>query len=413
MKRVAFNISRRNFSSSSFANREAVIISAKRTPVGSFNGSLASLSAPQLGAEAIKGALNDVPEGVRDGVGEVFMGNVVSANLGQAPARQAAIFGGIGQNVGCTTINKVCASGMKAVMLAASQVMLGLQDCVVAGGMESMSNVPYYLPNGRGGHRYGHGQVLDGIVKDGLTDVYDNHLMGMCAENIADVMNFSREEQDAYAIQSYERSASAWGQNAFANEITPVTIKGKRGKPDVEVNEDEEYKRIDLAKVGAQRPAFKKDGSVTAANSSTLNDGATALIVTSREFADKVGAKPLAKILGFADAATKPIDFTIAPALAAPKALENAGVAAEKVDLWEINEAFAVVALANQKLLNIDSGKLNVNGGGVSLGHPIGNSGARILASLTHMLHNQDKEIGCAAICNGGGGASAIVIQRE
>lgn len=390
--------------------KEVYIVSAVRTPLGSFGGKLSGLTAVELGSTAIKGALNKA--GVNaEAVQEVFMGNVISANLGQAPARQAAIGAGIGYQVPCTTVNKVCASGMKAVMFAAQSIMLGINDVVVAGGMESMSNVPFYVPKARFGYKYGNAEFVDGLVKDGLFEVYYKFPMGNCADNTAKEMNISREEQDAYAIQSYQRSADAWAKGNFKEEVVPVEMKGRKGETIV-IDEDEEYKNVMFEKIPSLRPVFDKEGTVTAANASTMNDGASALVLVSKEKLEELGLKPLAKIRGFADAATDPLWFTTAPALAIPKAIKHAGITAADVDFYEINEAFSAVALANQKELNLDPEKLNVYGGAVSLGHPLGASGARIIATLNSVLHQESGSIGVAGICNGGGGASAMVIEK-
>lgn len=391
-------------------SKEVYIVSAVRTPIGSFGGKLAGFTAIELGSIAIKGAL--AKAGVAsEAVNEVFMGNVISANLGQAPARQAAIGAGIGYNVPCTTINKVCASGMKAVMLAAQTIMLGINDVVVAGGMESMSNVPFYVPKARFGYKYGNAELVDGLVKDGLFEVYYKFPMGNCAENTAKEMNISREDQDAYAIQSYKRSAEAWEKGMFKDEIVPVETIGRKGET-ILIDEDEEFKNVIFDKIPSLKPVFDKNGTVTAANASTMNDGASALILVSKEKAEELGLKPVAKIRGFADAATDPLWFTTAPALAIPKALKHAGVSPEEVSYYEINEAFSAVALANQKELNLDNDKLNVFGGAVSLGHPLGASGARIITTLNSVLHQKAGRIGVAGICNGGGGASAMVIEK-
>ncbi|MFC3415013.1 acetyl-CoA C-acyltransferase [Algoriphagus hitonicola] len=390
--------------------KEVYIVSAVRTPLGSFGGKLSGLTAVELGSIAIKGALEK--SGVKtDQVQEVFMGNVISANLGQAPARQASIGAGIGYEVPCTTVNKVCASGMKAVMFGAQSIMLGINDVVVAGGMESMSNVPFYVPKARFGYKYGNAEMVDGLVKDGLFEVYNKFPMGNCADNTAREMNISREEQDNYAIQSYQRSADAWAKGNFKDEVIPVELKGRKGETMI-IDEDEEYKNVMFDKIPSLRPVFEKDGTVTAANASTMNDGASALVLVSKEKAEELGLKPLAKIRGFADAAKDPLWFTTAPALAIPKAIKHAGLTAEDVDFYEINEAFAAVALANQKELNLDPAKLNIYGGAVSLGHPLGASGARIITTLNSVLHQQSGKIGVAGICNGGGGASAIVIEK-
>ncbi|KAB2807650.1 acetyl-CoA C-acyltransferase [Phaeocystidibacter luteus] len=389
--------------------KEVVIVSAVRTPIGSFGGSLASVPATKLGATAIKGALDKInldPAHVQ----EVFMGNVLQANLGQAPARQAAIFAGIGQNVPCTTVNKVCSSGMKSVMLAAQSIKAGDNDVVVAGGMENMSAVPHYL-NGRSGQKLGDIKMIDGLVKDGLTDVYNNQHMGVCAELCASDMNFSREEQDAFALESYRRSAAAWEAGKYANEVVPVEIPQRKGDPII-FAEDEEYKNLRADKVPSLRPVFKADGSVTAANASTLNDGAAAIVLMSREKADELGIKPIAVLKGYADAAQEPEWFTTAPAKAVPVAIERAGLKKEDIEYYELNEAFSVVGLANVKLLGIDGEKTNVNGGAVSIGHPLGASGARIMVTLLNVLEQNNAKYGAAGICNGGGGASAVVLER-
>jgi acetyl-CoA C-acetyltransferase len=390
--------------------KEVYIISAVRTPIGSFGGSLAALSATQLGAIAIKGALAKAGVDPAE-VQEVMMGNVLSANLGQAPARQAALFAGLGYEVECTTINKVCASGTKAVMLAAQTIMLGLKDVIVAGGMESMSNVPFYLDKARFGAKLGHGQMIDGLLKDALWDVYNDYHMGSAAENTARELGITREMQDAFAIDSYRRSAAAAQAGYFRDEIVPVEIP-QRGKDPVLVQEDEEYTKVNFDKIATLKPVFEKDGTVTAANASTLNDGAAAVVLMSKEKAEALGLKPLARILGFADAEQEPKWFTTSPALAIPKALKNAGVEASAVDYYEINEAFSVVSLANNQKLNLQTGNVNVFGGAVSLGHPLGASGTRIITTLCNVLEKKNAKIGVAGICNGGGGASAIVLER-
>lgn len=390
--------------------KEVYIISAVRTPLGSFGGKLASLSAVELGSAAIKGALekSNVSPGQ---VQEVFMGNVLSANLGQAPARQASIGAGIGYEVPCTTINKVCASGMKAVMLAAQSIMTGQNDIMVAGGMESMSNVPFYIPKARFGYKYGNGELIDGLAKDGLHEIYYNFPMGNCAENTSRNLKISREDQDEYAIQSYKRADAAWKGGHFKEEVIPVDIKGRKGET-ITIDEDEEYKNVVFEKIPHLKPVFDKEGTVTAANASTINDGAAALVLVSKEKAEEMGLKPLAKIRGFADAAQDPIWFTTAPAIAIPKALKNAGLTTADVDYYEINEAFSAVAIANQKELNISPDRLNIYGGAVALGHPLGASGARIIATLNSVLSQKNGQIGVAGICNGGGGASALVIEK-
>lgn len=389
---------------------EVYIVSAVRTPIGSFGGSLSGFTAVELGSMAIKGALEKAGVDPKD-VNEVLMGNVVSAGLGQAPARQASIGAGIGYNVPCTTVNKVCASGMKSVMFGAQSIMLGMNDIVVAGGMESMSNVPFYIPKARFGYKYGHGQMLDGLMHDGLWEPYHQFPMGSCADNTAKEMNISREEQDEYAINSYKRTAAATESGKFKDEIIPVAIPQRKGDP-IMMDTDEEFKNVDFSKIPGLRPVFNKDGSVTAANASTINDGASALILVSAKKLKELGLKPLAKIRGFADAAQEPIWFTTAPSEAIPKAIKHAGLKATDVDYYEINEAFSVVALANNKKLGLDASVVNVNGGAVALGHPLGASGARIITTLNSVLNQNNGTIGVAGICNGGGGASAIVIER-
>lgn len=390
--------------------KEVYVISAVRTPIGSFGGSLASLSATELGGIALKGALEKAGVDPKH-VQQVIMGNVISANLGQAPARQAALKAGLGYEVECTTVNKVCASGSKAIMMAAQAIMLGQADVVLAGGMESMSNVPYYLDKARFGAKYGHGQMIDGLMKDGLWDPYHNYAMGNAAENTAKEMGITREEQDAFAIESYTRSANAAKAGKKKDEIIPVTIE-QRGKT-VVIEDDEEYTKVDFAKVPGLKPAFIKDGgTVTAANASTLNDGAAAVLLMSKDKAEELGLTPVAKVLGFADAEQAPEWFTTSPALAIPKALKNAGVSAEQVDFYEINEAFSVVSLANNKLLNLEGTKVNVYGGAVSLGHPLGASGARIVTTLLNVMQNEGGKIGVTGICNGGGGASSLVFEK-
>ncbi|MFQ3268812.1 MAG: acetyl-CoA C-acetyltransferase [Flavobacteriales bacterium] len=390
--------------------KEVVIVSAVRTPMGSFAGVLSSLAAPQLGAAAIKGALNKInldPALVQ----EVIMGNVLQANNGQAPARQAALAAGLTHDVPCTTVNKVCASGMKAVMMATQSIKAGDNDIVVAGGMENMSAVPYYMDKARNGYRLGDGAIIDGLVKDGLTDVYNKVHMGVCAEKCADEMNFSREEQDQFALTSYERSAAAWSSGKFSEEIVPVEVPQRRGDAII-VSEDEEYTKINKDKFLKLRTVFKKDGTVTAGNASTLNDGASALILMSAEKATELGLTPLAKISSYADAAHEPEWFTTAPAKAASIAVTKAGIDIKDIDYWELNEAFSVVGLANVQKLGLDATKVNVNGGAVSLGHPLGNSGSRIIVTLINVLKQNGGKYGAAGICNGGGGASAIVIEN-
>ncbi|GAA4504193.1 acetyl-CoA C-acyltransferase [Hymenobacter ginsengisoli] len=389
--------------------KEVVIVAAVRTPIGSFGGALASLSATELGAIALKGALDKAgvaPELVE----QVIMGNVISANLGQAPARQAAKKAGLPDTVECTTVNKVCASGSKAIMFAAQAIMLGQAEVILAGGMESMSNVPYYLDKARFGAKYGNGQMIDGLVRDGLWDPYHDYAMGNAADATAKHYGITREEQDAFARQSYERSAAAAQAGKKKEEIVPVTIT-VRGKETV-VSDDEEYTKVQFEKMAALKPAFTKEGTVTAANASTLNDGAAAVLLMSREKADELGIKPLARIRGFADAEQAPEWFTTTPSLAIPKALKNAGLDAKDVDFYEINEAFSVVSLANNKLLNLEGSKVNVYGGAVSLGHPLGASGARIVTTLLSVLDQEGGKIGVTGICNGGGGASSIVLEK-
>ena len=389
---------------------EVYIISAVRTPIGSFNGQLSTVSAPYLGAAAIRGAIQKA--GIsNDQIREVYMGNVLQANVGQAPARQAAKFAGLPDEVMCTTINKVCASGMKSVMLATQSILLGDSDSIVAGGMENMSQTPYYLDNARNGYRLGNGNVIDGLVKDGLTDVYHNYHMGNAAELCAKTYEISREEQDAFAIESYKRSQSAWANGKFNDEIVPVSVPQRKGDP-IEINKDEEFTQVKFEKIPELRPVFQKDGTVTAANASTLNDGAAALILMSKEKADSLGLKPIAKIIGYADAEQAPEWFTTSPSVAIPRAIEKAGLNAGQIDFYEINEAFSVVSLANNKILKLDPSKVNVNGGAVSLGHPLGASGARIITTLIQVLKQNNGKYGVAAICNGGGGASAVVIEN-
>lgn len=385
------------------------IVAAVRTPIGSMMGSLSTVPATELGATAIKGALS---KGNIDPtlVDEVFMGNVLQAGVGQAPARQAALAAGLGQNVPCTTINKVCASGMKAVMLGAQTILSGDNHIVVAGGMESMSQVPHYL-DGRNGTKFGNISMLDGITKDGLLDVYNKTPMGTCAEVCAKEHNITREDQDAFAVTSYQKSAEAWKSGKFVNEVVPVSVPQRKGDP-ILVTEDEEYKNVQLDKIPTLRPAFDKEGTITAANASKLNDGASALILASEEAVQKYGLKPLAKISGYADAAHEPLWFTTAPSKAVPKALEKAGLSVGDVDFWELNEAFSVVGIANTKLLGLDPAKVDVNGGAVALGHPLGNSGSRILVTLINVLKQNNARFGGAGICNGGGGASAMIIEN-
>ena len=390
-------------------NKDVVIVSAVRTPIGSFLGSLSSVPAPKLGAAAIKGALEKInlkPEMVD----EVLMGNVVQAGTGQAPARQAAIYAGIPNSVPCTTINKVCSSGMKAVMQAAQAIQLGDADIMVAGGMENMSLIPHYY-HARSATKFGPATLVDGMQKDGLVDAYDNNAMGVCADACAVEYDFSREDQDAFAVQSYKRSEAAWDAGKFNNEVIPVEVPQRRGDA-VVVSKDEEYTNVKMEKIPALRPAFTKEGTVTAANASTINDGAAALVLMSKEKAEELGLTPLATIKSYADAAQEPEWFSTAPAKALPKALAKANVELSDVDFFEFNEAFSVVGLANMKILGLSDDKVNVNGGAVSLGHPLGCSGARILVTLINVLHQNNAKIGAAAICNGGGGASAMVIER-
>ena len=388
--------------------KEVVIVSVARTPIGSFMGSLSKISASKLGAIAIKGALDKInlnPELID----EVFMGNVVSAGVGQAPARQAAIFAGIPDTVPCTTINKVCSSGMKSVMLAAQSISLGDTEIVVAGGMENMSLIPHYL-HGRQGTKFGPTTLEDGMQKDGLVDAYEKVAMGVCADACATKYGFSREDQDAYAIQSYQRSSEAWKLGKFSDEIIPVEIPQRRGAP-VLMTEDEEYKNVKMEKIPSLRAAFSKEGTVTAANASTINDGGAALILMSAEKALELKLTPIAKIKSFADAAHEPEWFTTAPSKAIPKALSKANITIDDVDYFELNEAFSVVGLANMKILNLKNERVNVNGGAVSLGHPLGVSGARIIIALTSILKQNNAKIGAAGICNGGGGASAMILE--
>ncbi|AUC76320.1 acetyl-CoA C-acyltransferase [Olleya sp. Bg11-27] len=391
-------------------SKEVVIVSAARTPIGSFLGALSTIPATKLGAIAIKGALDKInldPKLVQ----EVLMGNVVQAGTGQAPARQAAIYAGIPDSVPCTTINKVCASGMKTVMQAAQSIALGDADIVVAGGMENMSMIPHYL-YARTGTKFGPASLVDGMQKDGLVDAYDQNAMGVCADDCAKEYDFSREDQDAYAIQSYNRSAAAWEAGKFDNEVVPVEVPQRRGEPII-VSKDEEFTNVKMEKIPALRPAFSKDGTVTAANASTINDGAGAMVLMSAEKAKELGLKPLATIKGYADAAQAPKWFTTAPSKALPKAIDKAGIALKDIEFFEFNEAFAVVGLANMKILGLNDSNVNVNGGAVSLGHPLGCSGVRILITLLNVLEQNNAKIGAATICNGGGGASAVIIERH
>jgi acetyl-CoA C-acetyltransferase len=389
-------------------NKEVVIVSAVRTPIGSFLGSLSGIPAPKLGAIAIKGALEKIKLDPTL-VDEVFMGNVIQAGEGQAPAKQAALFAGLPNTIPCTTINKVCASGMKAIAFAAQAIQCGDAEIVVAGGMENMSSIPHYM-QARKGQKFGDIKLEDGLLVDGLVNVYDGKHMGTCADACAIEYQYSREDQDKFAIESYTRSAKAWKEGKFKDEIIPVEIPQRNGES-IFISEDEEYKNVKMDKLPTLRPAFSKDGTVTAANASTLNDGAAALVLMSREKANELGIKPLAIINGYADASQEPEWFTTAPAKALPKALAKANITADKVDFYELNEAFSVVGLANIKLLNLDPKTVNVHGGAVSLGHPLGCSGARIMVTLLHVLQQNNGKIGAAGICNGGGGASAMVIS--
>ena len=389
--------------------KEVVIVSAVRTPIGSFMGGLSTIPAPRLGAIAIEGALKKINLDPAL-VNEVLMGNVVQAGTGQAPARQAAIFAGIPNTVPCTTINKVCASGMKAVMQGAQAIALGDAEIVVAGGMENMSLIPHYVQM-RTGTKFGPTTLIDGMQKDGLVDAYDENAMGVCADACAAKYDFSREDQDAYAIQSYTRSSKAWDEGKFDNEVIPVAVPQRHGEPKI-IAKDEEFTNVFMDKIPNLRPAFSKDGTVTAANASTINDGAAALVLMSREKADKLNLKPLAIIKSYADAAHEPEWFTTAPAKALPKALAKSNISIEEIEFFEFNEAFSVVGLANMKLLGLNDSNVNVNGGAVSLGHPLGCSGARIIITLMNVLEQNNAKLGAAAICNGGGGASAIIIER-
>ncbi|UOB17973.1 acetyl-CoA C-acyltransferase [Abyssalbus ytuae] len=389
---------------------KVVIVAAARTPIGSFMGSLSTIPAPKLGAVAIKGVLTKAKLNPSM-VDEVLMGNVVQAGVGQAPARQAAIFAGIPDTVPCTTVNKVCASGMKAVMQGAQAIALGDAQIVVAGGMENMSLIPHYI-HLRNGQKFGPATLTDGMQKDGLVDAYDQNAMGVCADTCATEYNFTREQQDEFAIQSYKRSAQAWAKGKFNDEIVPVEVPQRKGDP-VIIKEDEEYKNVNFDKISSLRPAFTKEGTVTAANASTINDGAGAVLLMSEEKANELGLKPLATIISYADAAQEPEWFTTAPAKALPKALDKANITIKEVDYFELNEAFSIVGLANIKLLNLPNDRVNVNGGAVSLGHPLGCSGVRILITLINVLKQNNAKTGAAAICNGGGGASAMVIKNN
>ena len=389
--------------------KEVVIVSAVRTPMGSFGGSLSTVSATQLGASAIKGALEKINLNPSE-IEEVYMGNVLQANLGQAPAKQAAIFAGISENTPCTTVNKVCASGMKAISLAVQAIKCGDANVIVAGGMENMSSVPHYY-SARNAVKLGDVKITDGMVKDGLTDVYNQVHMGVCADQCADEYHISRKDQDDFAIKSYERAARAWSEGNFNEEIVPVAVPQRRGE-DLIVSEDEEYKNVKLEKIPQLRAVFNKEGTVTAANASTLNDGASALILMSKEKAEELEIKPIAKVVSYADAAQEPQWFTTAPAKAVPKALAKANLSADEIDYWELNQAFSVVGLVNTKLLGLDPAKVDVNGGAVALGHPLGSSGSRIIVTLINVLKQNNGRFGAAGICNGGGGASALVIEN-
>ena len=389
--------------------KEVVIVSAVRTPMGSFGGSLSTVSATQLGATAIKGALQKINLNPNE-IEEVYMGNVLQANLGQAPAKQAAIFAGISENTPCTTVNKVCASGMKAISLATQAIKCGDADVVVAGGMENMSSVPHYY-SARNAVKLGDVKITDGMVKDGLTDVYNQVHMGVCADQCADEHHISRKDQDDFAIESYQRAAKAWTAGNFNEEIVPVAVPQRRGE-DIIVSEDEEYKNVKLEKIPQLRAVFNKEGTVTAANASTLNDGASALVLMSKEKAEELHIKPIAKVVSYADAAQEPKWFTTAPAKAVPKALAKANLSTEEIDFWELNQAFSVVGLVNTKLLGLDPTKVDVNGGAVALGHPLGSSGSRIIVTLINVLKQNNGRFGAAGICNGGGGASALVIEN-
>ena len=391
-------------------SKEVVIVSAVRTPIGSFGGSLSSVPAAQLGATAIKGALSKIdlkPELIE----EVFFGNVIQANVGQAPARQAAIHAGIPNTVPCTTVNKVCSSGMKAMMIGVQSILAGDNEIVMTGGMENMSQIPHYFDKGRTGQKLGDLKMTDGLLRDGLLDAYSGIHMGVSAELCATEMKFTREEQDSYSVESYKRSAKAWEEGKFNNEVVPVEVPQRRGDAII-VSEDEEFKNVKFDKIPTLRPVFKKDGTVTAANASTINDGAAAVVLMSREKADELGVKPLAVIKSYADAAHEPEWFTTAPTDAMNKALNKANLKIEEIDFFEINEAFAVVSLANMQNLNLDHSKTNVNGGAVSLGHPLGCSGARVMVTLLNILDQNKAKYGLAGICNGGGGASAMIIEK-
>ncbi|MBK8053710.1 MAG: thiolase family protein [Saprospiraceae bacterium] len=390
--------------------KEVYILSAVRTPIGSFGGSLSSIPATRLGAEAVRGAVSKSglpPEKIQ----ELFMGQVVQANAGQAPARQVAVYGGLCNKTPCTTVNKVCASGLKAVMFGAQSIQLDQNHIVIAGGMENMSSIPFYLPKARYGYGYGHGELLDGLVRDGLANVYDNQAMGCFADATATKFEISREDQDSFAIQSYKRTAQAWENGLFSDEVVGVEVKDRKGNVTL-IAQDEEYKNVNFEKIPGLRPVFTKEGTVTAANASTINDGAAALVLADEATVQKNGIKPLARIVAYADGAHEPEWFTTAPAIAAENALKRAGLSIDQIDYFEVNEAFSVVALAFIKHFHLDQTKVNINGGAVSMGHPLGCSGARILTTLCHVLHQNNGKYGMAAICNGGGGASAIIIER-
>lgn len=389
--------------------KEVYVVSAVRTPMGSFMGAFSNIPATQLGSIAIRAAVERASIEV-SAVDEVFMGNVLQAGVGQAPARQAALGAGLGHHVPCTTVNKVCASGMKAITLGAQSILAGDNHLVVVGGMENMSQTPHYV-SGRNGTKFGNITLLDGITKDGLLDVYSNVPMGNCAELCAKEHNITREEQDAFAVESYRRAAAAWDEGRFNAEVVAVPVPQRKGDP-VLVSKDEEYTNVFLDKIPGLKPAFDKEGTITAANASTLNDGASALVLASAEAVEKYGLKPLAKIVSYADAAQSPEWFTTAPSLAVPKALEKAGLTAKEVDFWELNQAFSVVGIANTRILGLDPSKVDVNGGAVALGHPLGNSGSRIIVTLIHVLKQRNAKLGGAGICNGGGGASAMIIEN-
>jgi len=389
--------------------KEVYVLSAVRTPIGKFGGGLAGFSATQLGSFAIAEALKKA--GIEPSlIQEVIMGNVLSANLGQAPARQAALAAGLHNSTVCTTVNKVCASGMKAISMGVQSIVMGDADCVVAGGMESMSNVPYYVDTLRWGNKYGDRTIIDGLAKDGLTDPYDKQAMGLAAEYCATTCDISREAQDEYAIEAYKRAQAAWEKGSFSEEVIPISIPQKKG-PAVIMDKDEEPWAVNFDKIPTLQPAFKKEGTVTAANASTMNDGAAALVLMSKEKADALGLKPIAVIMGYADAEQEPVWFTTSPAIALPKAIEKAGLTKEQIELWEINEAFSVVSIENAKRLGINKQYLNINGGAVSIGHPLGCSGARIIVTLIHAMRQNNHTYGAAGICNGGGGASAMVLR--